>query len=155
MSKHKIGEAEVETEAEAEVREVAVGEATVRVDNSGNFMGAEVFGNVMEKVEGGMKITRPDGSVMMVHDEGGVTIEKLTPKSVGIKNLADIASHVVREDGQLRIHRIEFVNGGYFEVSYAPNGAVVGCSGHNLSQSINKDNEILYEAGDSASGAVH
>ena len=155
MSKQKIGETGVEFEAGPDGAELTAGDSTVKLDREGNFIGAEAFGNVMEKVEGGMKITRPDGSVMLVHDTGGVTIENLTPKSVGVKSLADIASYVVRQEGQLSIHRIEFVNGGHVEVSYAPNGAVTGCSGHNISQTISKDNEILYGTGDSSSGAVH
>ena len=155
MSKQKLGDTGIEVDVGPEGAELTVGESTVKVDTAGNFIGGEAFGNVMEKIEGGMKITRPDGSVMIMHDAGGITIENLTPKTVGVKNLADIVSYAVRQENELHIHRVEFINGGHVEVSYAANGSVVGCSGHNLSQTINKDNEILYGTGDSASGPVH
>jgi hypothetical protein len=64
--------------------------------NKGNFIGGQVFGNLVEKVEGGIKITRPDGVKMIMHDVGGVTIENLIPKSAGVRNLSEIESLAVR-----------------------------------------------------------
>lgn len=155
MNKKVISGADVEIEPGPNGTEFKIGENTVKVDNSGNLIGAEAFGNVIEKVAGGMKITRPDGSVMTMHETGGMSIENFTAKSVGVKNLADIVSYVVREEGHVRIHRIDFINDSHVEVSYALDGSVMGLSGYNLTQNINKEGEILCSPGNSKSGSEH
>ena len=155
MSKNKIDDASVETEEGSEVREVTVGDSTVKLDDAGNLLGAEAFGNVIEMIGGGVKVTRPDGSAIVMNEQGDISFENLVPKSVGVKSLADVVSHTIRADGQLRIHRIEFTNGGHVEVTYTPEGNFVRSAGFNISQSISKDSEILYGPGEPAPTAVH
>lgn len=155
MIKHKLGDTDVEVEASPDGAEVTVGESKVQLDNNGNIVGAQAFGTHMERVEGGMKITRPDGSVMIMHDSGGVTMQNLTPKSVGIKDLTQVKSHSVDETAEGCVHRIDFVGGGYFETTYSKIGIFVSMTGNNVSQSINNENEILVGQGTAASGQVH
>lgn len=154
MSKEKVDDASIEFEGESNGTELTVGDSTVKLDSEGNVISAEAYGNVLESVDGGMKITRPDGSVMVVDENGGLTIHNLSPKTVGIQNLAEILSYVVREENQSRIHHIDFINGGHVEVIYAPNGKLASCSGNNITQTISKDNEILYGSGDLSSDIV-
>lgn len=147
MSKHKVGGTDVEIEGGLDGSELTIGENKVKLDKEGNFVGAEAFGNIMEKIEGGMKITRPDGSVMIMHDSGGVSIEKLVPESVGIKNLAEVESYEIRETDEGRVHRVNFVGGGHVETTYLENGTFVSLSGNNVLQSISNKNEILISQG--------
>lgn len=113
------------------------------------------FGSVAEKIEGGMKITRPDGVTMIMHDGGGVTIENLIPKSVGIRDVSEIESFAVRTVEQTRICRIDFFGGGHVEIAYSQDGQVMGVNGQNLKQTITKDDEVIVSQGDSASGQMH
>ncbi|MFS2200876.1 hypothetical protein [Pseudomonas sp. Pseusp3] len=62
-----------------------------------------------------MKITRPDGATIIMND-GGVSIENLIPKSVGIRDLSHIESFTVRIEDQVRIYRMDFFGGGHVEV---------------------------------------
>jgi hypothetical protein len=134
--------------------EAPAGESSLQVDDEGYVLGGKVHGHVIEKIEGGMRVTRPDGSTMVMQD-GNVTIENLVPKSIGIKNLFEIESFAVRTQDQTRIYRLDFVGGGHVEVTYSQDGRVMEVSGHNVQQSITKDNEIIVSQGDSASGPVH
>jgi len=113
----------------------------------------KVHGHVIEKIKGGMKVTRPDGSTIILND-GEVTIENLVPKSVGIRSLSEIESFAVRTQDQTRIFRLDFIGGGHVEVTYAQDGRVMGVTGQNIKQSITKDNEIIVSQGDSASVQV-
>ena len=155
MTKLKAGKINVEFETVPQGAETAAGEGNVQVDREGNFVGAQVSGSVVEKVEGGMKVTRPDGAIVFLHEAGNITIENLIPKSVGVEDLFEIESFAMRTVDQLRIYRVEYVGGGYVEVTYSQEGQVIGLIGHNIKQSISKDNEILVRQGDSASGQVH
>ena len=155
MTKLKAGKINVEFEAAPPGAETTADDGYVQVDREGNFVGAQVSGSVVEKVEGGMKVTRPDGARVFLHEAGYITIENMTPKSVGIEELFEIESFAMRTVDELRIYRVEYFGGGYVEVTYSPEGQVIGLIGHNIKQSISKDNEILVRQGDSASGQVH
>ena len=101
-----------------------------------------------------MKVTRPDGATMVMR-EGGVTIENIVPKSIGIRNLSEIESFAVRTQDQTRIYRVDFFGGGHVEVTYAQDGQVMEVTGQNLIHSLSKDNEIIVSQGDSATGQTH
>lgn len=155
MSKDKTGITGVEAKALPEGSELTIGENKVQLDHQGNFVGATAFGNVLAVVDGEMRITRPDGSVMIINETGGVTIQNLMPKSVGIQDLSKVESYVVQEKAEGVVHRVDFVGGGHLEATYTQTGAFVKLSGNNIVQSINNDNEILVSQGNSASGPVH
>ena len=155
MTKTKIGDTGLEFEQLAEGGEFTAGETKVQVDSRGGLIGAQAFGNVIERTADGMKITRPDGSTMIMREDGGLSIQNITPKSVGIKDLADVESYTVRTDDQGSTHKINFVTGGHVEVNYAPDGKFTSLSGSNVQQSINVDNEILLGQGDKPSSAVN
>jgi hypothetical protein len=148
VSKPKVGDTDIELEAGPTGVELTMDGQKVRFDQA-------AFDNTMEKVDGGMRITRPDGVALVMWNDGNVTIENLTPTSLGIKNLAEVKSYSIQTVNQVNVHRVEFAGGGYIEVSYAQSGAVLGLSGHNIFQSINADREILIGQGKSATGAAH
>jgi len=131
----------------------------VKIDKNGQLVGAEAFGNKIEKIDGGMKVTRADGVATIMHDDGNVTIENLVPKSVGITSLGDIESYSIRPTDDTLVHRIEFKNGGHVEVTYRSNGDVAGFSGSKINQNISADSEIMISSATSEptvpSGSVH
>ena len=155
MRKFKAGDIDVTFDASLQEAEATVGESTIQVDLEGNFIDGQVFGNVLEKIEGGIKITRPDGSTLVMHDGGAVTVENLVPKTVGVRDLSEIKAFAMRTEDQTRIYRIDFFSGSYLEVTYLQDGQVMEFTGQNLKQSITKDNEIIVSQGDSVSGQVH
>jgi hypothetical protein len=66
---------ELEFETDPQETEEAEGVCKIQVDQEGNFVGAHAYDYVVEKVEGGMKLIRPDRITMYMHDAGGVTID--------------------------------------------------------------------------------
>jgi len=135
------------TPPEAEVK----GKSIVQLDSQGNFIEAHSHGSFVEKIEGGMRLTRPDGATMNLID-GNMTIENLVPKSVGILDLSDVESFAVRTVNKARIYRIDFFGGGHIEVAYSQDGQVLKYTGRSLKQTLTQDNEIivsrLHAAGD-------
>ena len=112
MTKLKAGKINVEFKAAPQGTETTAGDGYVQVDREGNFVGAQVSGGVVEKVEGGVEVTRPDGAIVFLHDAGNITIENLIPRSVGVEDLFEIESFAMRTVDQLRIYRVEYVGGG-------------------------------------------
>jgi hypothetical protein len=112
------------------------------LDDQGNFIEAHSYGNFVERIEGGVRITRPDGSTIIMID-GDITIENLVPKSVGIRDLSEIESFAVRTVDQTRIYRMDFFGGGHIEVAYSQDGKVMGFTGQNFNQTLTKDNEVI------------
>ena len=155
MTKLKAGKINVEFEAAPQGAETTADDGYVQVDREGNFVGAQISGCVVEKVEGCVKVTRPAGAIMFLDEAGHITVENMTTKSVGIENLFEIESFAMRTVDQLRIYRVEYFGGGYVEVTYSQEGQVIELIGYNIKQSISKDNEILVRQGDSANGQVH
>lgn len=152
MSKHEADD-RITFEIIPQKPKVPVGENTLQLDDEGYVIGGKVQGHVIEKIEGGMKVTRPDGSTMVLQD-GNVTIENIVPKSVGIQNLSEIESFAVRTQDQTRIYQLDFFGGGHAEVTYSQDGRVMEVTGQGFKQTITKDNEIIVSQGDSASGQV-
>jgi WD40 repeat protein len=125
------------------------GETIVQLDDQGHFIEAHSYGNFVERIEGGVRVTRPDGSTISMID-GELIIENLSPKSVGIQDLSEIESFLVRTVDEKRIYRIDFFGGGYIEVAYSKDGQVKGYSGRNFNQTLTKDNEIIVSRRSSA-----
>ena len=155
MTKLKTGKINEEFEADPQGAETTTDDCYVQVDQEGNVLSAQVCGSVVEKVDGGIKVTRPDGSIVYRQDGGNIRIENLIPKSVGIEDLSEIESFAMRTVNGMRIYRVNYVGGGYVEVTYSKEGQVIGLIGYNIEQTISKDNEILVRQGKSASGQVH
>ncbi|MEB2626195.1 hypothetical protein [Pseudomonas sp. YuFO8] len=153
MSKHEADD-KITFEIHTPETEVPAGKSVLHLDDENNVLGGQVYGHVIEKIEGGMKVTRPDGATMVMRD-GSVTIENLVPKSIGIRNLSEIESFAVRTQNHTRIFRMDFVGGGHVEVTYAHDGQVREVTGQNLQQTISKDNAIIVRQGDSSTGQTH
>jgi len=150
MSKHPEDDITVvfdHTPAGAEFK----GQNIVQLDDEGNFIEAHSHGSFVEKIEGGMRLTRPDGVTVSVID-GNVTLENLIPNSVGVRDLSEIESFAVRTVDKIRIYRIDFLSGGHVEVTYSKDDQVMEFTGRNFKQTLTKDNEIivsrLHAAGD-------
>jgi len=127
------------------------GESIILLDHEGNFIEAHSYGNFVERIDGGVRIARPDGSTVIMID-GEITIENLVPKSVGFRDLSEIESFAVRTVDQRRIYSVDFLGDGHIEVVYSQDGKVLGVTGRNVSQTLNKDNEIICSQGQSVSG---
>ena len=124
------------------------GESIILLDDEGKFVEAHSYGNFIERIEGGVRLTRPDGSTISMID-GEITIDNLVPKSVGIRDFSDIESFVVRTEEQTRICCVGFCGGGHIEVAYSQEGQVLGFRGRNFKQQLTKDNEIIVGRRDS------
>ena len=70
------------------------GKSIVQYDNQGQFMEAHSYGNFVEKIEGGVRVFRPDGVTISIVD-GDITMEHLIPKSVGIRDISEVESLTV------------------------------------------------------------
>jgi len=130
------------------------GESIIQLDHDGNFIEAHSYGNFVERIEGGVRVTRPDGVTISMID-GDITIENLVAKSVGIRDLSEIESFEMRTVNETRIYRMDFLGGGHVEVTYLQDGQLLGVTGQNLKQTITKDHEVIFSQGNSASDQVH
>ena len=73
----------------------------------------EFKGNKIEwRAGGSMKVTTPDGAIVVMDKDGNVHVDLETIKSVGFENIFDLKSHVIMREGELTVHKIEFHNGG-------------------------------------------
>ena len=118
------------------------GETIVQYDEQGMFKEAHSYGNFVEKIEGGVRVTRPDGVTISMVD-GDTTIEHLIPKSVGIKDISEVESLTVRTVDQTRIYRVEFFEGGHIEVGYSQEGDVMEFTGQHVSQTLSQNNDLM------------
>jgi len=130
------------------------GLSIVQFDAEGQFKEAHCFGNFAEKIDGGVRVFRPDGTTITMKD-GSITIENLVPKLVGIRNLSEIESCAVKTVGQTRICRMDFFGGGHFEVVYSHDGKVIEYSGQNIYQTLTNDNEVIVSRSDFDSGQAN
>ncbi|MCW8275142.1 hypothetical protein IMF27_05020 [Pseudomonas sp. PCH199] len=121
--------------------------AIVQFDDNGKFVEAHAFGNFAEKIEGGVRVTRPDGSTITMKN-GDITIEDILAKSVGIRDLSEVKSFAVRTVDQTRIYCLDFFGGGYLEVVYSQDGQMLELTSQNLKQTLTNDNEIIVRQGD-------
>lgn len=127
------------------------GESIILLDDQGKFTEAHSYGNFIERIEGGVRVIRPDGATISMID-GEIIIENLVPKSVGIRDFSDIESFTARTVDQTRICRMDFLGGGHIEVAYSQDGRVLGFQGQNFKHTLTKENEVLVGRRDSASG---
>ncbi|WP_194289182.1 hypothetical protein, partial [Pseudomonas helleri] len=81
----------------------------------------------------------PDGTVLKIEKEGGVSIENFTPKSFGLDNLADLKSYVITEDDGVVKHSLLLKDGGTYELIYNTDGTFVKSSGTKVSMSLSVD----------------
>ena len=155
MTKKKIGDTDFEFEQLADGAEISAAGTKVQIDNNGDFVSAKAFGNLMEKTADGMRITRPDGSTMTIHDDGSISVDNLIPKSVGIRDLSEIESYTIQNSAQGQLHKILFVNGGSLEVIYTNEGKFASLSGQNIQQTVTNDNEIFLSQGNKTTGTMN
>ena len=130
------------------------GESIIQLDHDGNFIEAHSYGNFVKRIEGGVRVTRPDGVTISMID-GDITIENLVAKSVGIRDLSEIESFEMRTVNETRIYRMDFLGCGHVEVTYLQDGQLLGVTGQNLKQTIMRDHEVIFSQGNSASDQVH
>ncbi|WP_338799561.1 hypothetical protein V9K81_08875 [Pseudomonas monteilii] len=144
MDKLLVDGHEIDVEVGPGGAEITSGQSTVKLDGEGKLIGAQAFGNTVERIEGGLIITRPNGAKIKMGDDGEVTLLTV-PSSVGILDVSTVASYTVRADGENIIHTVSFAGGGHAQITYCRE-QVVAISCHQVRQRINDDNELFIEA---------
>ncbi|HBC9521031.1 TPA: hypothetical protein KFM62_005105 [Escherichia coli] len=112
------------------------------VDNEGQIIDGVAYGNQIEKFDGGVVVTRPDGSKITMFDDGGMNLEHFTPKSIGINSLSEVIGYSIERTDTYCTHKIELINDGYAEITYSPLGEFLEMSGSKIKNTINKENEL-------------
>lgn len=111
----------------------------------------EFNGNSIEQLpNGGMKITTPDGRSFIMDKDGNIEVDLPSIKSVGFENIFDLKSHVIMREGELTVHKAEFLDGGKVKVAFTTEGKLVEFSGSKFGQTITKDNEIILRSSTAA-----
>lgn len=144
MSKHEVevGGEKVGFEMTENGPEVTVGENKVQLGLDGKFRGFDAFGNKAERVEGGMLITRENGFQIKWLDAGGY--ELVSPlKSVGIRNLGEVAEYTVTHEGDIATHTIKFIDGSHAQVTYK-DGQAGEVTSYRVVHSINNEGELYF-----------
>lgn len=141
MSKIQLGDQEVEIKAYKDGAEIAVGGSVLKVDEQGDVISAEAYGNKLESVEGGMLLTR-NGMKILIREDGSASY--LTPpKSIGIKDLSMVQSYEIEKKEGKTIHRITFEGEGTSEIIYNEDGSYSSMSGGSVGQHVNDKMEVL------------
>ena len=104
----------------------------------------EFKGNKIERLtDGGMKITTPEGKILVMDRDGNVRIDLRSIKRVGFENIFDIKTYVIMREGDLTVHKAEFHDGGHVKIVYTAQGKLIEFSSHKIGQTITKENEII------------
>ena len=90
--------------------------ATLNVDAAGNCE-LDAGGNRIEKVEGGIQVTRESGFQFQLMEHGGIRLIT-KPKSVGIHDLSQVASFTTSFEGDTTVHSVVFHNGDSARIIY-------------------------------------
>lgn len=144
MNKHEVdlGGKTVGFEMTPDGPEVTMDGQKVLLGMDGAFRGFDAFGNKAEKVEGGMLITKQNGFQIKTLDDGGY--ELVSPlKSVGIRDLSEVAEYNLTRDGDILTHSITFINGGTAQINYK-NGQPGELSSLRVVHSINDEGEFYF-----------
>jgi hypothetical protein len=104
----------------------------------------EFKGNKIEQLpDGRMKITTPEGQIIVMNHDGSVNVNLSTIRRVTLENIFDIKTYVIMREGDLIAHKIEFHDGGQVKIVYTAQGELKEFSGHKIGQTITKENEII------------
>jgi hypothetical protein len=74
----------------------------------------------------------------------GVTLEQI--RSIGLGNILEVRSHVILREGDLTVHRIEFLNGGTASLKYSSDGTLHQFEGHQISINIRDGRDVVLNA---------
>ncbi|KQN46868.1 hypothetical protein ASE93_12205 [Serratia sp. Leaf50] len=119
------------------------GDVKIQLDQNGNLVSGQVFGNKFESSEGSISVTRENGAKITVDPKGNMNLENFIPKSVGIESLAEVSQYTVTTQNSLVLQKIDFIGGGKVTVTYTTGGELINIAGNNLSQSLTKDNKLI------------
>lgn len=111
-----------------------------------NFNGHKIE----ELPDGGMRITTADGKKFLIDKNGNMQVNLETIKSVGFENIFDLKSHVIMREGDLTVHKADFIDGGHVKIAFTAQGKLVEFSAHKIGQTITKENEIMIRSGTAA-----
>ena len=101
-------------------------------------------GNKIERrADGSLKVTTPDGRILLMGKDGNVQVNLETIKSVGLENIFDLKSHVILREGELTVHKIEFHDGGRVKLAFTTQGKLVEFSCNKVGQTITKEGTIV------------
>lgn len=142
MPKILIGDQELDLNVGEGGAEFTSGDTRVVVNGEGQIVSAEAFGSNIQKVEGGMLVTRPNGFQMIMKDNGGFQLVT-PPSSVGIEDLSKVIGYEVVDHGDRKVHQVRFADGGHANISFAANGDFAGLDGEKMGMQINNDNQLM------------
>ncbi|NTI01887.1 hypothetical protein G6K88_07620 [Agrobacterium rhizogenes] len=91
-------------------------------------------GNIVAETPGAIITTDPSG--------GSVVTLKLPVRKVSVENILDVAHHEISADDGITHHKINFTDGGVFEVSYASNGLIEHLRSRDANFNLSNDGEI-------------
>jgi len=101
-------------------------------------------GNKIEmSPDGKIKVTTAAGQVINLDEQGNAFIDLSSIKAIGFENVVDLKSYVIMREGELTVHRVEFIDGGVVKIAYASDGKLVEFTGKEIGQTITKENEIV------------
>lgn len=146
MEEFKAGEHKVVVNENNNGTELTLGDAgdvKIQLDQKGNLVSGQVFGNKFESSEGNISVIRENGAKITVDPKGNMNLENFTPKSVGIESLAEVTQYTVTTQNSLVLHKIDFIGGGKITVTYTTGGELVSLAGNNISQMLTKDNQLI------------
>lgn len=104
----------------------------------------EFKGNKIEQLpDGSMKITTPDGRVIVMDQDGNIKVDLSSIQRVGFENIFDLKTYVIMREGDLTVHKAEFHDGGHVKIIYTAQGKLVEFSANKIGQTITKENEII------------
>lgn len=111
-----------------------------------DFNGHKIEG----RADGSSKIITKDGLIVEIEKDGKIQFNPDVIKSVGIENIFDLKSHVIKRKGELFIYKVEFNDGGHVKIVFTNSGKLKEFSGHNIGQTITKGSEIIIRSSSSA-----
>jgi hypothetical protein len=109
MSKPEPDNTEVEFESETHEAEETE-RCNIHLDQEGNYIGTQACEYLVEKVEGGLKLIRPDRITMFLRNTVAVSIENLIGKLAGTQDSSAIESIKVQAVDQFPVHRKDFTS---------------------------------------------
>lgn len=124
--------------------ELKVDNVTLNVDPAGNFK-VGTGGNKIEKVDGGVQVTRESGFQFILMDQGGIDLVT-KPKSVGIHDFSQVASHAINVEGNTSTHSVVFHNGDWAKITYE-GGVFQKLTSSKLGHYLNNADELFISQG--------
>lgn len=111
----------------------------------------EFNGNKIElRDDGSVKVTTPEGTVLIMDKDGNIKGNIETITRVGIENIFDVKTHTIMREGELTVHKMEFHDGGRVKLAYTTQGEMKEFTCTNTGQTITKEGAITIRSSTAA-----